>query len=278
MLNKANLAAETARLAKLLPPFPQVVLKLLDLLQKDDVSLDTLTRFARNDPVIASNILATANRIRRVHLQPELYDPFVGASLIGLNQVRRIVVEAAMNKFLAGGKRADFLLQHSRAVAIVAQELATLCGVSAERAYIAGIVHDVGQLCFHILDPLAFQEACRRSAVDGKLLEHEAALFGVDHARIGGELAQQWELPEDFVTAIREHHGGKAVTGKLQALVNIAESLASALDMPPSPKNRLTRLNSEAVVYLGISWDSQEMRDCFGRCRARFGQATRSSA
>lgn len=275
MLNEANLATEVAKLAKVLPPFPQVVLQVLDLLRDEDVSLDTLVRFARNDPVITSNILATANRIRRLHFQPEIYDPFVAASLIGLNQLRRIVVEAAINKFMTSEKGADFLLQHSRAVAIVAQELAMLTGVSPEKAYVAGILHDVGQLCFHIMDPVAFQEAYRQSAADGKLLEREVATFGVDHARIGGELARQWELPDDFVSAILEHHEGDVVTSKLQAVVNVAESLTRALDIPPSPKNRLTTLNAAAVEHLGIDWASPAMRDCFGRCRARFNQATR---
>lgn len=275
MLNDANLAVEVAKLAKGLPPFPQIVVQLLDLLRDDEVSLELLTRFARNDPVITSGILATANHIRRLHYQPDLYDPFVGASLIGLNQLRRIVVEAAMNKFLTTDKGAAFLLQHSRAVAIVAQELALLCGVSPEKAYVAGILHDVGQLGLHMLDPLAFQEAYRQSAIDGKLLAHETTIFGVDHARIGAELARHWELPEDFVAAIGEHHEVERVTGKLQAVVNIAETLTRALDLPSSPKNRVTTLNAAAVDYLGIIWNSQEMRDCFGRCRARFGQATR---
>ena len=273
MLTPDNLSAEVAKLARVLPPFPQVVMQLLDMLRADDVSLDALIRLARNDPVISSGILATANHLRRMHAQPDLHDPFLAASLIGINQLRSIVVAAAMNKFATEEKGADFLLHHSRAVAIVAQELSFICGVSPEKAYVAGILHDIGQLCFHILDPVAFQDLYRLSAVDGKLLEREAATFGLDHAQIGGELALHWELPEDFVSAIRTHHDDAIVTSKLQALINVAESLTRALDIPPSAKNRLTKLNAPAVSALGLVWDSQEMLDCFGRCRARFHQA-----
>lgn len=275
MLNPDNLAREAANLSKVLPPFPQVVLQLLDHLHDDGASLEALVRLARNDPVITSGILASANRIRRFHAQSEVYDLFIAASLIGVNQLRKIVVASAMNKFLAEEKGATFLLQHSRAVAIVAQELAYLCGASPEKAYVAGILHDIGQLCFHITDPVAFQDVYRRSAADGKLLVHEASTFGVDHAQMGGALARAWELPEDFVLAIEQHHENAAVTSKLQAVVNVAESLTRALDIPPSPKNRLTQINKAAVDYLEIAWESEEMRDCFGRCRARFQQATR---
>lgn len=273
MLTPATLPDEVARLAAILPPFPRVVMQLLDMLRDDEVSLEALTRLARNDPVISAGILATANHLRRMNAQPDVHDPFVAASLIGINQVRRIVVSAAMNRFAAEEKGADFLLNHSRAVAIVAQELAMLCGVSPEKAYVAGILHDVGQLCFHIMDPLRFQEVYRLSAADGRLIEREAATFGVDHAAIGGALAAHWKLPEDFVSAIETHHDDQVVTSKLQAVVNVAESLTRALDLPPSPKNRLTQLNAPAVAELGLVWDSPAMRDCFGRCRARFRQA-----
>jgi putative nucleotidyltransferase with HDIG domain len=270
MLTPDTLAASVARLAKTLPPFPTVVMQFLDMARDEDLSFDVLIRLARNDPVILSGILSSANRLRHINAQPDIHDPFIAASLIGLNQVRRIVVTAALNKFAAADKGARFLLDHSRAVAIVAQELAALCGVSPEKAYVAGILHDIGQLCFHILDPLAFQNVYRQSATDGKLIEREVAVFGVDHTQIGSALAEHWELPDDFVSAILTHHDDTIVTSKLQAVVNLAESLSRALDIPSSPKNRLTKLNGPAVEALGITWNSEEMLDCFGRCRARF--------
>ena len=274
MLTPDTLAASVARLAKTLPPFPTVVMQFLDMARDEDLSFDVLIRLARNDPVILSGILSSANRLRHINAQPDIHDPFIAASLIGLNQVRRIVVTAALNKFATADKGARFLLDHSRAVAIVAQELAALCGVSPEKAYVAGILHDIGQLCFHILDPLAFQNVYRQSATDGKLIEREVAVFGVDHTQIGSALAEHWELPEDFVSAILTHHDDTIVTSKLQAVVNLAESLSRALDIPSSPKNRLTKLNGPAVEALGITWNSEEMLDCFGRCRARFRLAT----
>jgi putative nucleotidyltransferase with HDIG domain len=270
MLTPENLPVEIAKLAKRLPPFPKVVMQLLDMLRDEDFSLDALIRQAKNDPVITSCILATANRLRRMNAQADLHDPFVAAALIGTTQVQRIVVTAAMNKFAADDRGAGFLFDHSRAVAIVAQELATLCGISPEKAYVGGILHDVGQLCFHILDPVRFQDAYRQSVTDGRLIERERAAFGVDHTMIGAALATYWDLPEEFIFTIRDHHEDAVVTGKLQAVINLAESLTRALDIPSSPKNRVTRLNEDAIEELGIDWHTPEMRDCFGRCRARF--------
>jgi len=272
MLGGRDMMAEVPKLAAALPPFPGIVLRLLDRLHDDNASLDSLVRLARNDPVISSNILASANHIRRLHLQSDLADPFAAASLIGLNRVRHIVVSAGMHQFLEKGQGGAFLFHHSQAVAIVAQELAALCGVPTEMAYVAGILHDIGQLCFHILDEQAFREAYEQSSVDGKLLEREVDVFGLDHCRIGALLAEHWNLPQEFVSAILTHHDETTVTSRLQATICLAESLARALDIPPSPKNRVTKINTAALETLGLEWNSPEMLDCFGRCHSRFHQ------
>lgn len=265
--------AEISRLAGILPPFPKIVLQLLDLLRDEEFSLDSLARTARHDPVISGKLLAIANHLRRLRAQPDLVDPFAAASLVGVNRVRGVVVAAGMNRFLAEGSRDTFFFSHSLAVAIAAHELALLCGVPPEEAYIAGILHDIGHLCFHVLDAKTFHEAYRRSIMDGRLLEREVEIFGLDHCQIGARLAEHWNLPPAVQSAILTHHDAETVTGKLQATVCLAETLAHALDLPPSPNNRVTKINPLALETLGLQWHSPEMLDCFGRCRALFRQA-----
>lgn len=270
-----NLMDDIEAIAKVLPPFPKIVLQLLDLLRDEEASFEVLARLVRNDAVLSGNVLGMANHIRRMHAQSDMTDPFGAASLIGLNRVRRIVVDIGMNRFVGGGVGSDLFFSHSFAVAIATQELAVMCNVSQDEAYIAGILHDVGQLCFHVLDERGFLEAYQQSTVDGRLLEREAEIFGVDHCEIGAQLAQYWNLPEEVVSAIRTHHDGTTATSDLQAAVCLGETLARALDIPASSKNRVLQINTPAVELLGIKWDSPEMLDCFGRCRARFLQGVR---
>jgi putative nucleotidyltransferase with HDIG domain len=215
--------------------------------------------------------------VRRLHAQVDLSDPYAAASLIGVTHVRRIVINVGMNRFL-GDRANSFFFRHSFAVAVTSQELAALCGVSPDEAYIAGILHDVGQLCFHMIDDQAFQDAYLQSAVDGKLIEREAALFGMNHCQIGAKLAQYWNLPEEVLSAIATHHDEATVTSRLQAVVCLGETLSRALDMPASPRNRVLTLNSKAVEFLEIDWSTPDMLDCFGRCRARFQQGARHFA
>ncbi len=276
MLSQVDLSQEIPRLAAALPPFPRVVQQMLELLRDDDLSIETLARVARNDAVIAGQILSVANHVRRLRLQSDLSDPFAAASLIGLNRVRQIVVGAGMNRFVqvAAGST-PFFYAHSLAVAIVAQELAAMHDLSPEDAYIAGILHDIGQLCFHVLDREAYRVVSEQAAVDGRLVEHERAAFGYDHCLIGCLLAEHWHLPEGVLRAIATHHDDDAPENRLQAVVMIAEVLTRALDLPESPNNRVVRVNPLACELLEIDFSSPAMLDCLGRCRARYRHAFR---
>jgi len=259
------------QIATRLPPFPAVVSRLLILLEREEVSLDELVRLARNDPVITGDILATANRLRRLRVQPDLSDLFAAATLIGSNQLRRIAVAANMNRFLACSSVPSHFFQHALAVAIVAQELAMMAGKASETAFVAGILHDIGQLGFYVLDAQAYG-ALRRQALAGKeMMMLERTTFGVDHCQLGQALARYWQLPEVIGETIAAHHAcPDEWCADLPPLINLAETLSAALDLPYSIYNRVHSVSRAALAHLQLRWDDPEMHDCFCRCRIRF--------
>jgi putative nucleotidyltransferase with HDIG domain len=193
----------------------RVVPELLDSLQNDTLSVDNLVRIARNDSVIAAAILSGANGLRRLRAQPDTADLFAAASLIGTNKLKQIIVKLGLNKLLSEGSGQAFFYEHSLAVAIVAQELAQLVpGVSADEAYIAGILHDIGQLAYFVVDAEAHRRIRQQAIGDGKLLALEAAAFGLDHCALGVLLGSHWQLPPVILQAIQGHHdtGGEGQT------------------------------------------------------------------
>lgn len=267
--------AQIPVIAERLPAFPRVVPELLDKLQSDTLSVRSMVRIARNDSVIAAAILVAANGLRRLRAQPDTADLFAAASLIGTNKLKQIIVRVGLNKLLSEGSGQAFFYEHSLAVAIVAQELAQLVpGVSPDEAYVAGILHDIGQLAYFVVDAEAHRRIRHQAIGDGNLLALEAAVFGLDHCALGVLLARHWQLPPVILQAIEgHHHTGKAWLNKIQAVVNLAETLTRAFDIPMSPHNRVLSLNAAALDYLGLNWAMPEMADLIGRCRARFAYA-----
>lgn len=263
-------AGDIAPLARLLPAFPDTLLELLSLLRQDQSTCDTLARLIRNDPVLCGNVLQLANRIRRAQARPDLSDPAAAIQLIGLNQVRRIAVTVGTNRYVLSAPGSRFFFEHSFAVAITSQELGMMCAVDPGEAYVVGMLHDIGQLCLHVLDAAAFDAVYKQSIVDGQLVERERQAFGVDHCQLGDRLVRHWNLPETVASAVRRHHDGAGAETTLDATISLGETLARALDIPVSPKNRVTTLNRDAAELLEVDWASPELQDCLGRCRARY--------
>jgi len=273
MRNIAPHLQDVSVLAALLPPFPRVVIKALDLLRDDKTNIDDLAGLIRNDPVLTGNVISTANHMRRAHARSDLTDTFAAASLIGVDRLRRIVVTAGMNRFVLGADTDDYFYKHAIAVAICAQEIAAMCGENSDEAYIAGILHDIGEHCLCVIDAEAFMIAHEKSHFDGNQMGWESQIFGVNHCQIGEQLAYCWNLPAHIADAIGAHHDQEPPRGELQAIVCLAETLAMSLNIPASNRNRVAKINGEAVAMLGIEWGSPESIDCFGRCVARFSHA-----
>ena len=268
-----------AEIGAKLPPFPRVIQQLLDRLREDAVSVDSLVRIARTDSVVSSAILSAANRLRRMRLQPDTSDMFSAASLIGTNKLRQIVIAAGMNHFLSQGSGQRFFYEHSLAVAIVAHELALLTQVSTDEAYIAGILHDVGQLAYYIADTDGYQNVRRQAMQGGDLLTLETDTFGLNHCKVGMLLASHWQLPQNILLAIGTHHDSdNRWQNKLHAVINLAETLCRGLDLPNSPHNHVLSVNASALDYLGLNWDSAELQDLFARSRVRFAYLNTGAA
>lgn len=258
-------------LAAGLPPFPRVLQQLLELLEQESTSLDDLVRVVRTDPVISSAALSVANGLRRIRGQSDVTDLFSAATLIGTTKLHQIAVTSGMNRFLSNGSSQLYFYEHAVAVAIVAQELAMLAEVPPGEAYTAGILHDIGQLVYYSAAPNEYPDLRRQAMHEHDLLARERANFTLDHCQLGLLLGEHWKLPQNILLAISSHHDqGHDWKSRLQAIVNLAETLSSALDIPHSPYNYVQQVNASALAYLGLRWDSVEMPDLLARCRARF--------
>jgi HD-like signal output (HDOD) protein len=120
------------------------------------------------------------------------------------------------------------LWQQSVAALLAAESVRAHAGVEVPpEAPTAALLHDFGKVVLsHHFGPQVLELLRHAAEVDGmQLLEAEVAVFGVNHADIGGLVAQQWKLPHSIVDAIILHHS----TDPALMPVNAAVSLAHAM-------------------------------------------------
>ncbi len=119
--------------------------------------------------------------------------------------------------------------EHSLACALVTRNLARkLNCADEERAYLAGLVHDLGILVNVVLIPCEFSQVFRIAADSRRpLREVERKEIGITHEVTGDLLSRHWHLFDDLSEVMSGHHDVVHATKEpvLASLVNIADLL-----------------------------------------------------
>lgn len=260
-----------------LPAFPRIVKDVLETLDDDNATLDTLVRLVETDPVITARIVSAASAAAQGTRHGNgLRNVQTAISLIGLARVRDIALAVSLAQFTEQSRMSAYFWEHSLAVGIAAQELGRFNRMSLNHAFVAGLLHDIGHLWMARFQPLEFQMV-RNALNTGSraIVDIEQEYFGTDHCAIGEILARQWKLPSQIATAIRHHHQPTMESGeKLVPLIHVAEVFANALDLTDRLDNHVTDLSDEACTAIGLNWD-EDLRPLFGRIEARTEHACR---
>jgi HD-like signal output (HDOD) protein len=91
------------------------------------------------------------------------------------------------------------------------------------------LLHDIGKL---LLDQSVLNNYSRITDYVEKrgvqIWQAEERMIGIDHARLGGLIAEHWNFPVDLAEAIRFHHAPpfSKVNQRLAAIVNLANSFS----------------------------------------------------
>ncbi|MGA3039297.1 MAG: HDOD domain-containing protein [Bryobacteraceae bacterium] len=216
-----------------IPAFPPIVLRLLDLLARDDVEIRELVALISSDPAFSAQILRVANsplfgfRSRIDSLQSALV-------VLGLRRVRSLSMTVATANHMKAALCIEELSRcwrHMLACALLTEELARSCRQFEERAYTAGLLHDVGRLGLLLAYPIEYAGLLRNAGRNVlELLDCEREVLGMDHCEAGRFLAAQWNLPEDFqIIAARHHDPQQNSAVDLLTLVHLGCRLADSL-------------------------------------------------
>jgi len=119
--------------------------------------------------------------------------------------------------------------EHSFGCAIVSQKLARKIGWrDREKAYLCGLLHDIGELVFAALLPEEFYAVVEDARTKNiSLFDAEQALMGFTHEDTGRLLADYWGLPADVQKVIEFHHSPELAPPPvlLPALVHLSDLL-----------------------------------------------------
>ncbi|MEP7247334.1 MAG: HDOD domain-containing protein [Gammaproteobacteria bacterium] len=251
------LAAELSTGKVELPSFPDIAMRVRQVLSDDSVSPEQVVRVVGSEPALAARLLQLANSAALNFSGKAVTDLRTAIARMGFNMVRSAAIAFAMSQLkkvdsLKGLEAPlDALWRRSAGVAAMSHAVARrLAKVNPDTALLAGLLHGIGQL--YILT---------RTAKHPKLFANEAVYHNIVrdwHSSIAKALLENWDMAEEIVEAVGNYEDiGRSHSGNtdLTDVLTVGYLLASYREHPESIELNMqgvaacTRMNLDPAGY-----------------------------
>ncbi len=244
-------------------PIPQVALKVIRMIHRDDYSMKEVGSEIRQDQVISGRVLNLCNStIMGLRTVVDSIDRAL--ILVGEKRLLKLVVTASVKSLFPQSSQGYSLckggiFQHSIGTALIAQELAVFTKKAApDIAYTAGLLHDIGKIPLDQVmagnAPFFYRYTQEQG---GDLCKAEKLKFGIDHTEAGMRLGKAWTLPNNLINVIANHHIPETMAEdeELVTIVYIADLLMSKFQAHHEIEQIDTEKLSERLNRLELNSD-----------------------
>ena len=251
-----------------LPVLPRIAVQLSEVIRDGSgASASRIAAIVGKEPAYSARLLRWANSAL-FGLRHEVHTVRRAVVVLGAELVEGLVLSMSAQDAMAAdtpeipGLGREAFQRHCQACAVASGAIAEAgrsTGPLPERAFTAGLLHDIGKL---LEDRFCHDDLARAVSLaheDGQpLLAAEQKVLGTTHAEIGAYLAQWWDLPPSVVEAARWHHApGKASKefADLVAVVHLADWVVQKHGIGASGNGRRPQVDFGCLARLGLSSD-----------------------
>lgn len=229
-------------------PSPQgVALKVMQLCQQEDVSLQELVKVLQSDPAMTGRLLKLANSPVYSRRRPAASLSADVLISIGIESIKQVVLTFSLISNYRNGSCTAFdynqFWLRSIAMGIATQQLGAMSRIApASELFTLGLLADVGRLAMAQLYPNEYNHLLQEAGQDEEeamMSQLETRTFGFAHPEVSVALMYDWGLPKLYCEAVESFR------------------LLSANGIVPNDVNRARRL----AALLNLSWTTSSL--CF---------------
>jgi putative nucleotidyltransferase with HDIG domain len=245
---------------------PPVAFQIFNLTRQPDSSSDALINLVQLDPELTAQMLRLVNSPQFRGSGASSIDEAV--MRLGTNEIANIAMAVTMGRLSAARRTAylpdpDAFWKHCLGCALVCRRLRRLCTslhMDPQIAFTAGLLHDIGKIVINSAPAEALEviaDVMREEEMTNA--DAELAVFGADHAEIGGLMLEKWNLPPELVNAVRFHHAPEFDRAGLAMLVHVANCCSKVHATSRGWDDFVDSLHPRALEHLGVSiWTVQD--------------------
>jgi HD-like signal output (HDOD) protein len=221
--------ARPRHLLKRLPAFSPIAIKLMVMVNDENVSFKEVAKLFSADPVLAGQVLQLANSGMYGRQVEPVQSVLHALAILGLKNISRIALTAALSSGFPS-RTAPWTRswwRHSIASALIADHVG-VAELHLDFGYTAGLLHAIGQLALFQNAPEEYPKLIEdANSAGADLLQWERNRFGADHAELSSLILADWGLPQSLREAVSEGHisnSADPLTASVQAGCWYAES------------------------------------------------------
>lgn len=196
-----------------LPAMPKLYAQVSKELSSPNGSIDVVAQLIAQDPVMTAKILQIVNSAFFA-LGRQIGEPSEAVMFLGAERTRSLILLAGVFTQFEGiqipGFSPEQVWNHSLQVATLARTIAmfeTKNAKTAEAAFTAGLIHDMGKLILAANVPTmcnAIEQLYKAKQLNQR--EAELQVLGTSHAELAASLLGTWALPLPVLEAVAWHH------------------------------------------------------------------------
>lgn len=258
-------AAEWIAKARGVVPSSDSANRILGLLGRPSVSNDEIVKAIRCDGVLTAKVLQVCNS-PLMGLRQRVSSVDQALLAIGHREVFRLVMaisySAAMAAPIPGfAMAAKEFLRHSLSTAVAAEvvmESGLWKGAESPMAFTAGLLQDIGELVIGGVLTVEMVARMRERVESGAVsrIEAEREVLATDHAEVGANLLKSWNVPDEIVEAVANHHQPvMSPVPQLSVVTHMADCLAHLTGGAPGWGSYAVRISPQVVEALNLDSD-----------------------
>jgi len=241
-----------------LPSRPETYSAILEAIADPEVEIKSIVAILESDVAMSAKLLQLVNSAF-FGLPSGLSDIGRATTFLGLNMLRDLVlsIEVFQPPQNSSADLESFVFNLQRRSMWTGQLAARMFDDKqlANRAFTAGMLHDIGFLVLVTQMPDVLSEALERSRELGQPLHvAEKEVLGISHAEIGAYLLGVWGLPYPLLEAAAYHHCPSILPQKSVSeltAVHVANALVESR-MPRSTEGAPAQIDLDYLDSLGV--------------------------